>query len=76
MFGAVQENRPEVGSQESTRRISGSLGTKGHVMKWLPAPRGRKKSVTRLGVTQVGGKIDVVGETRHWRIYEAFQRHH
>ena len=76
MFGAVQENRPEVGSQESTRRISGSLGAKGHVMKWLPAPRGYKKSATQLGVTRVVGKIDVVGETLHWRIYEAFQRHH
>ncbi len=76
MFGAVQENRPEVGSQESTRRIGGSLGAKGHVMKWLPAPGGYKKSATQLGVTRVAGKIDVVGETRHWRIYEAFQRHH
>ena len=31
--------------------------------------------MTRLGVTRVGGKIDVVGETLHWGIYEAFQRH-
>ncbi len=43
-------------------------------MKGLPAPRGCKKSVTRLGVTRVAGKIDVVGETLHWGIYEAFQR--
>ena len=65
-LGAIRENRPEVGPQESTRRIGGSLGTKGHVMKGLPAPRGCKKSVTRLGVTRVTGKIDAVGETRHW----------
>ena len=45
-------------------------------MKWLPAPRSYKKSATQLGVTRVVGKIDVVGETLHWRIYEAFQRHH
>ena len=44
-------------------------------MKGLPAPRGTKKSVTPLGVTRVAGKIDVVGETLHWGIYEAFQRH-
>ena len=44
-------------------------------MKWLPALRGYKKSVTQLGVTRVAGKIDVVGETLHWGIYEAFQRH-
>ncbi len=74
-LGGIRENRPEVGPQESTRRIGGSLGTKGHVMKGLPAPRGCKKSVTRLGVTRVTGKIDAVGETRHWGIDEAFQRH-
>ncbi len=44
-------------------------------MKRLPAPRNHKKSVTRLGVTRVVGKIDVVGETLHWGSYEAFQRH-
>ncbi len=75
MFDAIREKRPEVGSQEGTRRIGGSLGTKGHVMKWLPAPRGYKKSVTRLGATRVAGKIDVVGETRHRGIDEAFQGH-
>ena len=31
--------------------------------------------MTRLGVTRVVGKIDVVGETRHQGIDEAFQRH-
>ncbi len=75
VFGAVRENRPEFGSQESACRIDGSLGTKGHVMKRLPAPRNHKKSVTRLGVTRVVGKIDVVGETLHWGSYQAFQRH-
>ena len=75
-LGAIRENRPEFGSQESTRRIGGSLGTRGHVMKRLSAPRSHKKSVTRLGAKRVAGKIDVVGETLHWRIYEAFQRHH
>ncbi len=33
-----------------------------------------QKSVTRIGVTRVAGKINVVGETLHWD-YEAFQRH-
>ncbi len=43
MFGAIRENRPEVGSQESTRRIGGSLGTKEHAVKRLSAPRNHKK---------------------------------
>ena len=73
-LGAIRENRPEVGPQESTRRIGGSLGTKGHAVKRLPASRGQK-NVTRLGVTRVGGKIDVGGETLRWGIYGAFQRH-
>ena len=34
-----------------------------------------QKSVTQLGVTQVAGKINVVGETLHLGTYEAFQRH-
>ncbi len=34
-----------------------------------------QKSVTQLGVTQVAGKINVVGETLHSETYEAFQRH-
>ncbi len=66
MFGAIREKRPEFGSLERTRRIGGSLGDKGHVMKWLHAPRGYKKSATQLRVTRVAGKIDVMGETRHW----------
>ncbi len=54
-LGAIRENRPEGGPQASTRRICGSLGTKGHAAKRLPAPRGYKKGVTRLGVTRVSG---------------------
>jgi hypothetical protein len=76
VFGAIQENRPEFGSQESTSRIGGSLGTiRTRDEVAARASRLQKKSVTQLGVTRVAGKIDVVGETLHWGIYEAFQRH-
>ncbi len=54
-LGAIRENRPEFGSQEVIPRSGGSLTTKGHAVKRLPAPRGHKKGVTRLGVTRVSG---------------------
>ncbi len=67
-----QPRSPQVRLVHGDRRLSQRLG---HAVIGLPAPRGCKKSVTRLGVTRVTGKIDVVGETRHWGIDEAFQRH-
>jgi hypothetical protein len=71
-LGAIRENRPEFGSPEINLRSGGSLETKGHTVKWPPAPRGYKKSVTRLGVTRVRGKIDVVGEMLHWGTKKPF----
>jgi hypothetical protein len=71
-LGAIRENRPEFESPEISLRGGGSLETKGHAVKWLPAPRDYKKSVTRLGVTRVRGKIDVVGEMLHWGTMKPF----
>ena len=65
-LGAIRENRPEFESLEISLRSGGSLGTKKQALKRLPAPRGTKKSVARLGATRVEGKIDVVGEVLHW----------
>ncbi len=76
LLGAIRVNRPEVGPREITRRTGGSLETKGHAVKWLPAPRGYKKKCDPVrGHTSWGAMIDVVGETRHWGTSEAFQRH-
>ncbi len=67
-----QAGVPKVGLGHGDRRLG---QRRSDAVIGLPAPRGCKKSVTRLGVTRVTGKIDVVGETRHWGIDEAFQRH-
>ncbi len=54
-LGAIQENRPEFESPEFSLRSGGSLGTERQALKPLTAPRGYRKSVTRLGVTRVRG---------------------
>ncbi len=71
-LGTIRENRPEFESLENSLRNGGSLGTKRQALKRLPTPRGYKKSVTRLGVTRVRGKIDVVGEMLHWETKKPF----
>ncbi len=65
-------NRLELESPEISLRSGGSLGTKRKVLKRLPAPRGYKKSVARLGATRVGGNINVVGEVLHWGTKKPF----
>ena len=56
-LGAIRENRTEFEAPEINLRSGGSLGTNRQELKRLPAPRGYKKSVARLGATRVGARM-------------------